>query len=127
MRQKAPDQSKALPEMPGLGQKPKPNDAAKTSAINCSEEINIQHTPNLANYSFKILHIWGRARLNNELDQMSFMGEIMSTEYQNNRLFLLDSKCPCRLSFVQMIRDFAWGLDVQASTLGLQRVPVCWS
>lgn len=41
MRQKAPDQSKALPEMPGVGYMPKPNDAAKTSAISGSEEINI--------------------------------------------------------------------------------------
>lgn len=91
---------------------PKPNDAAKTSAINCSEEINIQHTPNLANYSFTILHIWGRAKLNNGLGQMSSMGEIMRAKYQNSHLFLPDAKCPCRSSFVQIICDFVWGLDV---------------
>lgn len=43
----------------------------KKSAINCSEKINIQHTPNFTNFSFNILHIWGRAGLNG-LSQMSW-------------------------------------------------------
>ena len=50
MRQKAPDQSKALPELPGVGQMPKPKDAAKNSPINCSEETNVEHTRNVADY-----------------------------------------------------------------------------
>lgn len=55
MRQKAPDQSKALPETLGVGYMPTPNDAAKKknkqqSAVNCSEKINMQHTSNLAVY-----------------------------------------------------------------------------
>lgn len=73
---------------------PKPNDTGekkKKSAINCLEEIIIQQTQNLANYSLKILHIWGRARLNS-LSQMLYIGEIVSAEYQTNHFFLPDSK-----------------------------------
>lgn len=58
---------------------PKPNDAAKKSATNCSEEINIQQTYNLANYLFKTLHTWSRAR-GTGLRQMSFTREITSAE-----------------------------------------------
>lgn len=59
----------------------------KKSAINCSEQINIQHIQHLAKCSFKILHIsvWIRQ---NGLSQMSFIGDTMITDYQNNHLFL---------------------------------------
>lgn len=65
----------------------------KKSAINCSEQINIQHIQHLANCSFKILHISGWIRLNG-LSQMSFIGDIMITEYQNNHLFSADLLLP---------------------------------
>lgn len=102
MRQKAPDQSKALLEMPGVGYMPKLNDAAKKSAIKCLEKISPQHTPHLATCFFKILHLWGRARLAG-LSHMSLMGEMMSGEEQINHLFPPDSKGPCGLSHVQII------------------------
>ena len=116
VRQKAPDQSKALPETLAVGYMPTPNDAAKKKKQKtCSQLLRKdQHSAHLKlSCLFKTQHIWGRARLTG-LSQMSPTREITSAEEQINHLFLPDSKRPCRLSPVPRVWAFMWGLDVLA-------------